>query len=1026
MSAHIGLSLHHEGEGDEGACSQAEDVAEEEEQEEEPDGPPVAAGKQRGKAKAKAAGAGKGKGKGRAAKAEGKRKGAARTTKTMPQQDGELDGYKKCNRCRKWLGIDDFNADQCRCKKCDKRIRSFARLTKNENVETDMTKMEKEQPKEYDKMFTQYCRHCDSIEKTQSKQQFAIHAVIREYKSKEGVRSHGEYEMMWEAEYFEWAGTAKAGFLSESEKKANWAAMQKDPKVKRDNFGPRGFLRCGVKVKDVVHNFSEAVAESAVQSQARLSKNISEEQLQRQVAAAMQGVASSSNSVVDWERIMQRGVAADDVDPHDSVLGSLMEPTIGDLRLGAAERKKKAGAVGDEGSDAGAVGDSDGGDDDGDARPTTPKKRKAAEPPAGDETAAWWSADTKTNKAERSYAQKFDVHKTTLDTMDKTMSAAVAEFRALKDSSLFCIEMGVVLQRQRWMQCIRSGTPEDMRALIAEIDQGSQSMEGEVDAESCVSGSKDLSSLARAGPCANYDKLVVLTTFESHKGTSKGCKDQEELTAWSNEMNNHKQIHNVFLSACRIAVTDMYAARTSHKATQDEKKKLEAEARSKEGCKRKASETGAAARKRAMVSGIELLNLESPPLEDHFAISTADSIEELTGLDLRKPFLLKNQAWLLEIHRQEKVQKVVSEFVEEFNQSTMKVTEGRCQVSLDDVDRVVAKEVHDGFKASIAPLRFAASADASASDPLPKALAPALFGIAGGHIAPGRYELHEMGTLRAALLGTRQVGLVDSAHVAIFLKKGKATSASDFRATELPGNDIINFVNKATSSDWDAFRKAGHNIFAFTAGPSDVVYIPSGYVVTHKAHSTDVVGFRIGVYCAQDMPICKMLLADRVRHGKKNPVMDQIIAVLAAEANNPGEAAVAVGNGKDERQSEQEQQEAKATSEAREADGNLAAVAAVVADIGIDGSEKTEKDDAATAPETAAAAVAAQLDAKDEELQLEAAMKDSSGSSHHDNGSLSASATASAVAVADSSTSGTKPKGPGAPSRAAPKVQARF
>ena len=73
-----------------------------------------------------------------------------------------------------------------------------------------------------------------------------------EFASKTGQRKEEIGEMMWEAEWYEFAKTAKAGYLSKVEAEAGWQAWMDDAEHPKDENGPRGYIRCLVKVKDIM------------------------------------------------------------------------------------------------------------------------------------------------------------------------------------------------------------------------------------------------------------------------------------------------------------------------------------------------------------------------------------------------------------------------------------------------------------------------------------------------------------------------------------------------------------------------------------------------------------------------------------------------------------------------------------------------------------------------------------------------------------------------------------------------------
>ena len=66
-----------------------------------------------------------------------------------------------------------------------------------------------------------------------------------------------QFEMMWEGERMVFAKSAKAGHLSRAEAEQRWEEMKTTDNVARDQGGPRGFLRCGIKVRDLLTQVEE-------------------------------------------------------------------------------------------------------------------------------------------------------------------------------------------------------------------------------------------------------------------------------------------------------------------------------------------------------------------------------------------------------------------------------------------------------------------------------------------------------------------------------------------------------------------------------------------------------------------------------------------------------------------------------------------------------------------------------------------------------------------------------------------------
>ena len=291
------------------------------------------------------------------------------------------------------------------------------------------------------------------------------------------------------------------------------------------------------------------------------------------------------------------------------------------------------------------------------------------------------------NRAERTYEKSVDLLNVQMEHMLKSMTDAVATFRADKQRSLYCVEMGVVLKRQRWLQCLMNSDAQTLEKLIgdtADKDAGDHSDSGS------SKDNKDLTALIRAGPCENFEKLVPFDTFLKHKGGARLCDSMEALSTWSSAMADHKKVYATFLKACGGAVNDLYQARTERKKTADEKQKLEQAAAST--TKKQAETKQVAARKKVVVSGIPMLNLESPPDDDAHAIDVGATFPALC--DLSVPRVVTDQEWIKCVDEVigTAAKSPLREFVEGFDGSSIKITQGRCQLYIAEqvlTDRVV-------------------------------------------------------------------------------------------------------------------------------------------------------------------------------------------------------------------------------------------------------------------------------------------------------------------------------------------------
>ena len=267
-----------------GTASENEQVAADEEVE-------AGAKQPAGKAKAKAKGKAKQKA---AAKVTGKRKASAKRP-----EDAALDEWKKCTDCKRFkLAATDFNQDQSKCKPCNNNRRGFGRLCGSQQASDTVAKLQDSDPKQHAALYKAYCKDHEMKDKEAGKQKFSIMGFMQEWKSSEGVRKEGVWEMMWEAEFLEWAKSAKGGFITGSEARAQWQQFLDDPELDKDDDGPRGYKRCAIKVKDIIKQYEDVGRSQIASREGKLGKNATEEDFAKKLLLCSE--AFESPPVLTW------------------------------------------------------------------------------------------------------------------------------------------------------------------------------------------------------------------------------------------------------------------------------------------------------------------------------------------------------------------------------------------------------------------------------------------------------------------------------------------------------------------------------------------------------------------------------------------------------------------------------------------------------------------------------------------------------------------------------------------------------
>ena len=128
---------------------------------------------------------------------------------------------------------------------------------------------------------------------------------------------------------------------------------------------------------------------------------------------------------------------------------------------------------------------------------------------------------------------------------------------------------------------------------------------------------------------------------------------------------------------------------------------------------------------------------------------------------------------------------------------------------------------------------------------------------------------------------------------------------------------VQDILFKCTEGDIEALQKEG-GAFCATVGPNDVMYFPAGCVVSHRVHSQDIAGVRLGVL-TQDMYMHFLRIA---KLQDENGCIEEALKFLASK-NVEGNDESLARDSKDTPKAQEEeakQQEAKRLEEERKAE----------------------------------------------------------------------------------------------------------
>ena len=425
------------------------------------------------------------------AKALGHRKGSG--SKSSAEDD-----WKKCKDCSKWKEAKvDFNTDQSRCKECFNHDRSLIRMAERQGCKKEIAQLQRDDPKQHTALLKAFVKEREASKKAGDKIKFSIKTFRISYQSRDGVRGEEVGEMMWEGEYFEFAKTAKAGFLSSEEATANWQKWKNDPEVARDNAGPRGYLRLYVKTGDKVIKFQEVGEQKELTQEEKLGKKASAATLENRMKFIGGSHGLEEHKLGDIQALKQKGLQS--FGSSQSLQGEgLMGPSLDALQT-QVQAKMKRKAQENENDESSSTSTDEGNEENGKEKDSesTPEKPKGG----------WFDAAAKTRKAERTFSQKVATLKGDLAKLDARMSEVVSDFQSKPDEAAqFAEEIQLVQRRQEWIQAVSNPDDDALKTKITELTGAGQGA-GETATQT---NSKDVGALARAGPCAGFEELKTV------------------------------------------------------------------------------------------------------------------------------------------------------------------------------------------------------------------------------------------------------------------------------------------------------------------------------------------------------------------------------------------------------------------------------------------------------------------------------------------------------------------------------------
>jgi hypothetical protein len=140
--------------------------------------------------------------------------------------------------------------------------------------------------------------------------------------------------------------------------------------------------------------------------------------------------------------------------------------------------------------------------------------------------------------------------------------------------------------------------------------------------------------------------------------------------------------------------------------------------------------------------------------------------------------------------------------------------------------------------------------------------------------------------------------LVSAHDVCAYLEGKESIGGSAAAAASSPMTNLHRAPGWLQGADAAALRdfsQKGYKLWCATVGPGDCIYIPCGFVGTHKVvGNTNLLGLRVGVATSCDVEMLRALKVSHEKAGKTAITIDQALDYLAG--NGTVVATVAEAN----------------------------------------------------------------------------------------------------------------------------------
>ena len=649
------------------------------------------------------------------------------------------------------------------------------------------------------------------------KMRFNMMQVIQAIKRATGTRREVKHKMMWEDEFYEFAGSVPGGKLTPHEQKQEWTRLLSDELVPKDNGGPRGARRCLVVIGNYIVDYDDVCREDQAQAFTPLKKKATAEDFNKAAKALLNGKDEDAFECIDGKDFEQmrhsmKNVMVHNVDEESGnlVSGALLAPNVKQLAESNPRKKPKvaapaAAAAAEEwqwGSEEEAKGaqwsqsEWDQWNAEQEKKAPGPWDRREADVAKKKRTIT-----LAFEKLEASARDQYSQAGAGLDIFQKRISA--------DEKAFYQIELSALEKRVNTLALVLQGD-------AAQLDSALSQYEKQISA-----GNSDQQSLSRLPPIVNWRHLKPIRAVDAMLVAVVSSPTVKELDANAHKCTMLQNAIQDLVTGCKSAHSQLIAAMSERVKAKKRAKDDQAKS-AQERVELMAGEPSPKARR---------TSAERPTMWE-FAPSSEQEIITFSHEDFeryknkreifKRPFIITNAATSM-MQAVPMLEKEFEDFKQFWRQSDARkpTGNGRGQRNVhNDLEHSLNKAIEDAIPGC--GEKWAIDFNGGVCE---APCRPALFAMCRENYG---FERSCLASIRVKMGGTSRCCLVDFCSLGQYvrLKKGGRV-----RSMPISSAHVCNWLGGADPNEIKSYYDevgCGHVLWG-TLGPSDVLYTPAGH-----------------------------------------------------------------------------------------------------------------------------------------------------------------------------------------------------